>query len=101
MEVINIENCLPDCKLCRRIEKDQLAAAQKIAIFFKTDTLERRKLHNFNHLGVLGIVKSIRKDDAGKIYSVKFENGVISEFILSSIEKIILACDECAKKYCA
>ena len=101
MHVINIEKRLPDCKLCEKIEKEKMHAAQKIALFFNADTLSRRNGHGFSHVGVMGIIEDIRKDDTGNIYSVKLENGALSEFILSRIDAIILLCDECAEKYIA
>jgi len=51
------------------------------------------------HIGILGVVINIQKDDIQNIYSVILENGILSEFIVSSIKEIILVCDECAKKY--
>jgi len=42
MQVINIEKCLPFCENCKRIEKEEIRIAQKIALFFKDDTLNRR-----------------------------------------------------------
>lgn len=96
MQVINIEMCLPGCTLCKKIEKEQIRVAQQIALFFEAGTLKRRRLNGFENTGVRGVVKSIRTDDEGKLYSVKFENSILSEFIFSGIEKINLLCSECA-----
>ncbi|MFA6096195.1 MAG: hypothetical protein WC788_01045 [Candidatus Paceibacterota bacterium] len=101
MHVINIEKRLPDCRLCEKIEKEKMRVAQRIALFFNADALSRRNGHGFSHDGVMGIIKEIRKDDAGNVYSVKLENSTLSEFILSRIDAIILVCDECEKKYIA
>lgn len=99
MQVIEIEKFLPYCENCKNMEKDEIEIAQKVALFFTTETLERRKGSGFKHVGVMGTVKSIRKDDDQKIYSIIFENGTLSEIIVSSIKNIVLVCDECAIKY--
>lgn len=99
MHVIGINKCLTYCQDCRRIEKEQVEVSQKIALFFDAGTLDKRKLHGFNGVGVMGTVKSVQKDENKEIYSVKLENGALSEIIVSSIKEIVLLCDDCAKKY--
>jgi len=87
--------------LCEKIEKEKIHAAQRVALFFNADTLSRRSGHGFSHIGVMGIIEEIRTDDAGNVYSIKLEDGALSEFILSRIDAIILLCDKCAEKYIA
>jgi len=99
MQVLEIEKFLPYCENCKRMEKEEIKAAQKVALFFKTETLDRRKGSGFKHVGVMGIVKDIRKDDNQRIYSIIFENGTLSEIIISNIKDIVLVCDECDMKY--
>ncbi len=99
MEVIEIAERLPDCRLCRKIGKDEVEKGQKIALFFRPATLVTRKLHAVDNAGFMGIVKSIRRDESRKIYSIEFESATLLEVIISSIEAIILVCEDCEKKY--
>lgn len=99
MQVIEIAERLPDCKHCRKIEKDEIEEGQKIALFFKPATLVTRKLHSVNNVGFMGIAKSIRRNESRQNYSIEFESATLLEVIISSIEVIILVCEDCEKKY--
>lgn len=95
MNVIEIEKIPLDCVFCSKIEAGDVKVKQKIALYFEQKTLERRKLHQFGNIGVTGTVKSIQIGDDQKVYSIRFENDLLSEFIVSGIKEICLVCDKC------